>query len=200
MAFWSNSRNQLGSPVLASYAFRMRSSLTDEQTETFTWIGLALLLVQGAEAALRSSLRLPFHSGGDRITVESLEADDEHVRRKTLGQLIGKLRQRAEIAPAFETLLSGFLTNRNRLVHHLSDEFDHSSAEGRIGSTAFCRLVASEAAEVMGVLYAVQLAWMDLLEESVPGLSLPREPVLEDFRPWIDRARALIERRDSEQR
>jgi hypothetical protein len=75
-----------------------------------------LVFVQSTENVLAQALQLAFHQN-DLITLESLEAAEEDTRRKTLGQLITRLRRRAEIAPDLEKLLDAFLCRPNPFVH-----------------------------------------------------------------------------------
>ena len=147
---------------------RLIPKVPQEIEDAMTWAGFALRMVQHAEEGLSVALRITFHSA-PAITAASLAAEEDTVRRKTLGQLLRELRRRVTIADDFDTFLSEFLAHRNDFVHG-----KHSvlldSVEGAAEFTRIASKLSGEASHVAMVLASALLAFADELEATqAPG-------------------------------
>ena len=116
----------------------------------FFMMGYCLLTVQAAEVLLKSALSGPF-------ALQDLDSEDETSRRKTLGQLLRKLRERVEIDEDLEALFVTFLESRNLFTHRLTVEFDPNTRPGLIAMANFCQVLAIQACEVAKFLNAAIL-------------------------------------------
>lgn len=90
--------------------------LAPETEERLTTMGIVLDLIHGAEHAIAGVL--PFTLAKEStITVETIEREKEGARRQTLGQLMAKVRERADVMPEFDQILDSFLVHRNQFIH-----------------------------------------------------------------------------------
>lgn len=151
--------------------------------EFFQLVGLTLTQIQATEAALRHclTLALPDEAKGP-VTVHNLEAIDRQNRRATLGQFVRMLRQRVGVDPRLDGRLDEFVENRNRFVHHLFDDYEIHTAEGREAASVFVGELAYDALDLLKLLLGVLRTW-----ERQSGLNVPTPAGVEDFVERIDR-------------
>ena len=131
-----------------------------EKQDILIAIGTILLLIQGAEKAIRHCMTFVFQKDSP-LTIEKLEAQEKEEREKTLGYFISQLRHRAAIHPSFDVLLKTFLEDRNRFIHALSEinGFDIDSPEGRDVANKFLSRLAFEAEKVTKYFVGFILTW-----------------------------------------
>jgi hypothetical protein len=125
--------------------------VSGEVKTTFFMMGYCLLNVQAVEVLLKSALNVPF-------ALQDLDSEDRANRKKTLGALLKKLRERVDIDEDLEALFVTFVESRNLFTHHLTKEFDPSTREGLIAIANFCQILAIQAREVAKFLNAAILA------------------------------------------
>jgi hypothetical protein len=116
----------------------------------FFMMGYCLLSVQAVEFLLKSALNVPF-------ALEDLDSEDKANRKKTLGTLLKKLRERVDIDEDLEALFLTFIDSRNFFTHHLTKEFDTNTKEGLIEIANFCQILAIQAREITKFLNAAIL-------------------------------------------
>ena len=167
--------------------------------DLFSWIGFCLFSIQAAEASIASAIEIALPVDGV-ISVEALEADEYEHRRKTIGQLVRKLTQRARIDPGIEQRLESFISRRNEFVHGFQQRFDLSTKEGCAQAIAFCQDLGSDAFGLAQVFWAVSFAVIDRLEPVTSGAvrvdwdAMPRE-VAEPLREMARFFPAIIRER-----
>jgi hypothetical protein len=122
-----------------------------EVKATFFMMGHCLFCVQAVEFSLKSALSVPF-------ALQDLDSEDRANRKKTLGTLLKKLRERVNINEDLEALLVIFVESRNLFTHHLTKEFDPGTRQGLIEIANFCQVLAIQAREVAKFLNAAVLA------------------------------------------
>src|SRR6266478_3306132 len=88
--------------------------------DAWTRIGLLLGLLQQAERAINVSLSWVFTD--QPVALDQIAFFEESHQKKTLGCLLGALRERVDIDADFNGLLTTFLQERNRFIHHLFTE------------------------------------------------------------------------------
>jgi hypothetical protein len=113
----------------------------------FFMIGYCLFCVQAVEFSLKSALNVPF-------ALQDLDSEDRANRKRTLGILLKKLRERVDIDEDLEALLVTFVESRNLFTHHLTKEFDPSTRQGLIEIADFCQVLGIQAREVAKFLNA----------------------------------------------
>jgi hypothetical protein len=132
------------------------------------WMGACLFAIQGAESALASAIECALPEGGI-ISVASMEADEAEHRRKTVGQLVRKLNDRARIDAGLVERLESFIKQRNEFIHHFSNRFDLASVEGSAEGVEWCKSLTSEAFSLAFVFHSVVCAVVDQLEPITGG-------------------------------
>ena len=95
---------------------RPGAPMTPLQTEFYARIGKTLLDVQLAERHLKYCLSY-FLPADQPMTVEEVEAMAAADRKKSLTQLIAKMRERIVIDKAFDDKLTKFIEDRNEFAH-----------------------------------------------------------------------------------
>lgn len=144
----------------------------------FMEVGKAIGLIQMADSAFRHMILFAFPETGMHELSE-LEKGDKVLRKATLGRLISILRARVILREDFETLLAGYLKDRNALVHHWED-IDGWRDEHR--AIEFSIHVQKTAAYMFFVFSAFIRAWMDQV-----GINLDKQhPELRDYFVEID--------------
>lgn len=98
--------------------FAQYPEMTEAQKEVMASVGIALFGIHTAEAYLRFVLSYIFPAD-EGTTWQNLFAEDQRRSKETLGRMLSRLRKQANVDPAFEEMLSRFLSNRNRFVHGL---------------------------------------------------------------------------------
>jgi hypothetical protein len=93
-------------------------------------VGLAFLVVQSTERALGTSLHMIFGLPNP-ATIDDIERLGSEARRATLGRLLKEVKARVALDSRFEQTLAEFVADRNRFVHHLGEEGDIFTPEGR---------------------------------------------------------------------
>jgi len=105
--------------------FSIYPELTPSQNKILREIGLTFFSLQGAEKAIQFCVSLVF-SDEEATTGQDILSMRDSDRRKTLGQLIKVLQQRAEIQADFKQRINEFVQKRNRFVHGLFNEPEYS--------------------------------------------------------------------------
>ena len=97
------------------------------QDETFRQIALLFLMTQETEHCISSLIGMIYPEG--KPSWEEIEKLDKN----TLGQLISKLKERADMNDKFIRLLTVFLEGRNIFIHKLyrQEWFDTNTEKGR---------------------------------------------------------------------
>ncbi|WP_340189945.1 hypothetical protein [Brevundimonas vesicularis] len=83
-------------------------------------MGDTLLSIQSFERALRLILTFVIQKSGAPLTLESLQAQEEAERSKTVGYFLAQMRKRVSIHPDVDETMKAFLRNRNIFVHDLT--------------------------------------------------------------------------------
>lgn len=123
-------------------------------------IGATLVLSQTAERMLKLVLELAI-PGVTTVTIDTMLREQNATAKHTLGQLIGRLKTRADLDENFEILLERFLEHRNTLAHDLSriPGFNTTSEDGIKAGEAFVSVLGGEASEVMQILGNLMYEW-----------------------------------------
>jgi hypothetical protein len=127
-----------------------------------TNIGAAIIGCQTVERLLNLSMQWLFPREPIR-TVEMLDQLEQEGNRKTLGQFIRALRERVELAPDFDELLSNFLAHRNTLVHDVARVDGHTfcTPEGIEAINKFVLHTLTEASRLIEIFAAFIDVWTE---------------------------------------
>lgn len=115
-------------------------------------LGGTLVLLQYVEQALRVCADGVFGTS----PAESLEAwlYAERTDQRALGRLISALEANVELDEAFSHELGHFRRERNRFVHHLQDDFNLGTPDGREAAFSFAQGLADRAVRLLKVFAA----------------------------------------------
>ena len=141
----------------------------EQQRDTLTRAGLALVLVQTAERMLRHTLLLVIQDG-DALDLKRFQEGSVSLDRKTLGQLMATLRARADLDDGFDDALREFLRDRNALAHDLErvEGFDLRSAKGRAVANAFLANLIENTETIIKILASLNLDWQKQTDIRTP--------------------------------
>ena len=162
-----------------------------EVQEMFARMGLCLSLIQSAEKTLAGCFATVFHDA-PVMSEQSIAAEEEGVQKKTLGQLLAKLRERVYIEPAFDASLRSFHDNRNTFVHGSTTrpEFGLDDSEGRKRLCALIDQIIRQSLSVVQVLTAVTIEFADALGKTLNETFV--EPKTPEERVLIGEFRSMI--------
>lgn len=85
--------------------------------DVYSLIGFTLTYIQSVERNIRFCTTFVLQ-GNTELTWETLQHINGQERKKALGYFVGKIKERAQLFPAFEELLNDFLQQRNDFVHN----------------------------------------------------------------------------------
>lgn len=137
-------------------------------------MGVALLLLQTAEKVLRLCMTFVLQKAAP-LTLDSLLAQEESERNKTLGYFLAELRKRADIHPTFDQLLNDFLKNRNDFIHDLSrvPGWDAAPAERVTKRKQFVHRLIRQSDVVLKVFAGLVRSWQE--QAGFQHLELPSD-------------------------
>ncbi len=155
----------------------MDARFTVEQQQLLMKVGAVLVTCQVLERPLDVFCEL---ASSSRITSEILGDLDAEARRRTVGQMLQKLRAAVGIDPEIDDMLQRFLDDRNALVHRLeSAGRSLETPEGRRMLDAFLNRLLGEIGWLTVALPGLLLAFARHagLEKAYTALfeALPRE-------------------------
>jgi hypothetical protein len=140
--------------------------LSMELTST---MGQALLKIQNAERVLKLSLQ--WVGADPDITLAGLEAREQSLQKRTLGQTIGLFKEHIGFADDFESGMRDFLADRNLFVHDFLSlpRFSIGSDEGAAVGIEFLRKLINQADLLTKVMLGLNQIFAT--RESVPDNS-----------------------------
>jgi len=132
----------------------------NDQEDIYSLIGLTLCFIQQVESTLNFVLTYVLQDD-EPLTIQNLEQLKRKERKSTLGYFVKKLKMRAELLPALETLLDEFLTNRNDFVHNQKDipGWDLQTKEGEAVAREFTIKLLLQGKKLLETFYALIIQW-----------------------------------------
>lgn len=115
--------------------------------EIFYDIGMRLVLLQNLETYIDFVAKVVFVDNNEEAKKALLNEDP-----KTMGQLLGMLRKRANIEDTFDEKLRRTLKARNLFVHELSVKYNLHTKDGAIGAIQFICETMDDLEEVSNVM------------------------------------------------
>lgn len=95
----------------------MASTSEETSKEVYAYAGLALYWSQCFEASMSNFLVLFARLSGQAVTVEELEALESDAEKKTMGQLMRKIKELVTLEGDAEPVLTEALQTRNAIAH-----------------------------------------------------------------------------------
>jgi hypothetical protein len=143
-----------------------KKSSADEIREV---IGSLLITTQGVEHHINQCLRLVIRFR-QATTIDEIYALKEPEKKKTLGSLLGELRERVSVEPSFDALLKSFLENRNTFAHRMSflPGWTLETKAGRRVAMEFLKRYSGELAQVQYIFMAFAREEDIRLDRNIP--------------------------------
>jgi len=153
--------------------------------DVYSLIGFALTYIQSVEKNI-SFITTFVLQDEDELTIEKLNSIESKERKKALGYFVGKLKERADLAPVLESLLADFLKNRNDFIHNQDkiEGWDLDTEEGVAKAKVFTVTLWRQAAKINEILTALMLRWQEQTGIYPPGARI--DEIEETYGPYID--------------
>jgi hypothetical protein len=129
-----------------------------EQTAILALVGVTLLATQTTEQMMSLCLTHILQLDGT-LTLETLER--VQAKKRTIGQVLQKMRARIDIEERFDDILSEFLESRNLLAHRLRDVpgWDLNDPKGIATAYRFLRRMEVLNSKISGTFGGLARAW-----------------------------------------
>lgn len=157
---------------------------------TLAKIGFLLLDVQSTERAIKLCAKVALPKLDQILTGLGDRIQNGEYDRKTIGQMLGQLRERATFQTDFEAILDRFLRNRNLLAHDLANipGWSLKKEEGLKAANEFLDELTDDSRTVRSVFVGIINSWRiqsghDVDEEEFANLKIPeslQKPILKD--------------------
>lgn len=130
--------------------------------DIYSLIGFALTYIQSVEKNI-SFVTTYVLQDDDPLTLEKLNSIETKERRKALGYFIGKVKERATLAPPLETLLADYLKNRNDFIHnhHNISGWNLDTEEGQKVAKEFTVNLWRQAHKINEIFAALVTRWQE---------------------------------------
>ena len=130
--------------------------------DIYSLIGFALTYIQSVEKSV-SFVTTYVLQDGDPLTLEKLNSLEAKERKKALGYFIGKVKERASLAPPLENLLADFLQNRNDFIHNHDriPGWDLNTEEGRDVAKRFTVDLWRQAHKINEIFATLVTRWQE---------------------------------------
>ena len=134
------------------------TGISQEQSDVLVSLGMSLIATQTTERMMSLCLTHILQLDGP-LTLETLER--AKTRRRTLGQVIEKMRDKIDLDERFDAILSEFLESRNLLAHRLSDVpgWGLNDAEGIASAHKFLNRLFALNSKITGTFGGLARAW-----------------------------------------
>lgn len=144
---------------MAAIGFNMTSPNSED---IYSLIGFALTYIQFVERSI-SFVTTYVLQDDDPLTLEKLNSIEAKERKKALGYFIGKVKERANLAPALENLLADYLKNRNDFIHNHDQipGWDLYTEEGRYVAKKFTVNLWCQAHKINEIFSALITRWQE---------------------------------------
>lgn len=157
---------------------------------TLAKIGFLLLDVQSTERAIKLCAKVALPELDLILTSLGERLQNSEYDRKTIGQMLRHLRERATFQSDFEAILERFLRNRNLLAHDLTNIAGWSlkTADGIKAANEFLDKLVDDSKTVRSVFIGIINAWRiqsghEVDEEELSNLKIPeslQRPILKN--------------------
>jgi hypothetical protein len=150
--------------------------------DIYSLIGFALVYLQSVEKNIRFCATYVLQ-GDAELTWEKLQRIKGQEKKKALGYFLGKITERAQLFPAFDSLLAEFLTNRNDLIHNQDKipGWNLDTDEGILAARTFVFSFIRQAHAVNEIFAAIMRKW-----QIQANIETPVAPEAEEYLNQID--------------
>jgi hypothetical protein len=104
-------------PKLLHSIYAQTESPTKDEVEFEMLVGRLVFILQDVEQAIRFCEMIVFNPLGDQTSTDVFRSD-----KRSLGRLVGKLKQKTSLDGGFQSTLKAFVDNRNDLIHRAFEQ------------------------------------------------------------------------------
>jgi hypothetical protein len=109
--------DKLNPPKLADSIFSRTQPPTKDEVEFEMRVGHLVFILQATEQVIRFCERIVFNPQQSQVTSDVFHSD-----KRTLGELVKKLKQKTSLDSDFQDTLQAFVENRNSLIHRAFEQ------------------------------------------------------------------------------
>lgn len=109
--------DKLNRPKLPDSIFSRTQPPTKDEIDFEMLVGQLVFILQDTEQAIRFCELIVFNPQQSQVTTDVFHSD-----RRSLGRLIGKLKQKTSLDSDFQRTLEAFVENRNSLIHRAFEQ------------------------------------------------------------------------------
>jgi hypothetical protein len=158
--------------------------------DIYSLIGFTLTYIQSVERNIKFCTTFVLQ-GDTALTWERLQYIQGQEKKKALGYFLVKVRERAQLFPAFEELLNEFLQKRNDFVHNQDKipGWNLSNEEGALVARKFVVSLLRQAHMVNEIFAALVNKWQieaKLDVSTTPELQVFIEEIENRYGDYID--------------
>jgi hypothetical protein len=126
----------------------------------YSMMGATLSYLQTVERIFRFVTTYVIQDG-DGLSFEGLQALCKRDKKKALGYFMRQLREQSALPPAFDALLSSFLSMRNDFVHSHDriPGWDVNTEDGRLVAHQFMSTLLQQSHKINEILIALVMRW-----------------------------------------
>jgi hypothetical protein len=150
----------------------------DDTKEILAAIGVLIVVMQITEKLVDGVITYVLQ-GKERLTFEVLSRLQREQQSRTLGRLVKQMRERVDLHPGLDKLLTDFVLHRNQLTHRLDDVqgWDLVAKEGRKVASRFLSQLRSENQKVLEIFTGFQDVFAALInvcaDKAIPASDSP---------------------------
>lgn len=157
--------------------------------DIYSLMGFTLEYIQVVEKTIKTITTYVFQEDGD-LTLEKLKLIERNEQKKALGYFFGKLKERVELDPSVENLLSDFLSRRNDFIHnqYKVPGWDLHSSEGQVVAKKFTITLLRQAQVINEIFISLIFKWQEQIgiNLDVSDDSESIEKIYVTYKPQID--------------
>ncbi len=185
-------------PELPHSIYAQMESPTKDEVEFETLVGRLVFILQDVEQAIRFCESIVFNPQGAQISTDVFRSD-----KRSLGQLVEKLKQKTSLDGGFQSTLKAFVDNRNDLIHRAFEQPWWKAAKNQeqfADAFTFLKQLIDQAATVKLTFEAVIFDYMQKsygIDEDNEALEpFKKSGYLDAVKAHLEFSQAAIQRTD----
>jgi hypothetical protein len=165
--------DKLNPPKLPDSIFSRTQPPTKDDIEFEMLVGQLVFILQDTEQAIRFCELIVFNPQQSQVSTDVFHSD-----KRSLGELVKKLKQKTSLDSDFQRTLELFIENRNRLIHRgFEQQWWKAKDRGQFDDAfAFLAQLVDQAATIKLTFEAVILDYMQ------KTYNVAEDPALEPFK------------------
>jgi hypothetical protein len=185
-------------PELPHSIYSQTESPTKDQLDFEMLVGRLVFILQDAEQAIRFCELIVFNPQSAEVTDDVFHRD-----KRTLGELVKKLKQKTSLDSDFQRTLEAFVENRNSLIHRAFEQpwWKALNQDQFADAFAFLKQLIDQAQTVKLTFEAVIFDYMETTYNIAEDAALEpfkKSGYLDAVKAHLEFSRAAIKQRTSQ--